>query len=426
MLQLMRSFSLLMVEGFGNAGIAAGLTIGVLILLRPLLVRVLRPKYRVIVWMAAWLLSYSPTFYGATGMIHLLPVTLRSWIAPSAMGTDGRPLYIPNLIEAGEKTISFPGGKTIPVVLTEEMQGLLALFAAAGLLLTLWWINRSERKIKKLIRQGEPMSREWHEAHGISNPMIEVRIMEGLPTSFVYRGNMKTNICLQKELPAERMELILRHEMTHLEEHHVWFKGILVVAMSFYWWNPIMWVAYRLACRDIELACDEMVLAQLDDRQRREYARTLVELGSGKQLWGGLTCFGECDAQLRVKNAVNWKREWKGMKVLFWPVLIFGMMFLFTTPNSTQEQRDAAWERYVAEQLAEDLDHGITRGKEIVEIRVSYSPNSNHLLLRTQSGEWILSTAGWKPNRKTYGINHSIWPVDPDRYQNFVPLESWG
>ena len=151
-----------------------------------------------------------------------------------------------------------------------------------------------------------------------------------------------------------------------------------------------------------------------------------MELGSGKQLWGGLTCFGECDAQLRVKNAVNWKREWKGMKVLFWPVLIFGMVFLFTTPNSTQEQRDAAWERYVAEQLAEDLDHGITRGKEIVEIRVSYSPNSNHLLLRTQSGEWILSTAGWKPNRKTYEINRSIWPVDPDRYQNFVPLESWG
>lgn len=428
MLQLIRSLTLMMAEMYSNLGIALGLTFGVLLVLRPILVRVLRPKYRVAVWMVTWMSGWSWSFYEMPGYLCLLPVTFRGWIAPRVMEGRSVPGYIPALLSTGEKTITLPGGGEIPVTFTPAMQNVLAVAMIAGFWLTLWWVSREEKTVRRLIRQGEPMSREWHEAHGISNPMIEVRIMEGLPTSFVYRGNMKENICLQKELPEDRMELILRHEMTHIKHHHVWFKGMLIALMAFYWWNPVMWVAYRLACRDMELACDEAVLKDLDEHQRREYARMLVELGSGRQLWGGVTCFGESDAAIRVRRSVNWKGEGNWARLLVWPALALAFLFFFTSPNGTRAQRDAAWERYVAEELTGDFITPRFSGREgeILEVRVDRGLDDHNLLILTDNGRWHLCKVKWYPARNGYQISSSKWVTDADKYQNFVPLESWG
>lgn len=120
-------------------------------------------------------------------------------------------------------------------------------------------------------------------------------------------GKITHVVYLQAELPPQRRELILRHEMEHVRLHHPFFKTIAAASLLIYAWNPLFWLAYRLTSRDMELACDEAVMEQLERPQQRDYARSLVELGSGKHLWGGVATFGECDTVLRVKQLTSWQ-----------------------------------------------------------------------------------------------------------------------
>ena len=338
-----REFLLNMMETLVNQGLALGFTFAVLILLRPVTNRLLRPKYRVIFWLAGWILGWGASFYGMLGYVRVLPVTFRGWITPRLSDVYANPGYFPEMDRAGEYSFVLPGGLEIPFSIGEGMLTFIALLFLAGLVATVWWGCVEENKLKKLSRQGEPMDEAWHRERGIDPNEVRVRIMPDLPASFVCRISPGVHyVCLQKELPKEQMELVLRHELAHVKGSHVWGKGLVMALMLLYWWNPIMWAAYRLVSRDMELACDEAVLAGLEEEERRTYARTLVELGAGKHLWGGLTCFGECDAEIRVRCAVRWKREPVWMGALVWPALILAFLFLFTMPQEARAERESS------------------------------------------------------------------------------------
>lgn len=421
-------FGLGLLECFGNIGIAHGLTLLVLILLRPVTNPLLRPKYRVLVWMVACVMGWTWSFYSLAGLIHVLPVTFRGWIVGDTLRRD-IPAYIPELAGAGEKVFTLPTGTEIPFVMTEAMGTALAVGSFVSLAVVIWLMGRKERVVKRLLRETQPMSEQWHWEHGIDPGAVTARIAEGLHASFVCRVRMGYHdICLQKELPREQMELVLRHELSHIKHNHVWFKGILLGLLGFYWWSPVMWIAYRLACRDMELACDEAVLKELDETRRRDYARTLVELGSGKPMWGGLTCFGETDAALRVKHTVNWKGERRWTRYIVLPALLLAFLFFFTPPSGTQAQRDAAWERYVAEELTDDFDApgAMARSGNILEMWVDYHYTHNNLLIYTDNGRWHLCKVKWHPDGDYYSISSHRWVDGPEKYQNFTPLESWG
>ena len=419
---------LIMVEAFGNIGIALGFTFIPILLLRPVTNRILRPKYRVWGWIAACMGSYTWSIYAMLGYVHLLPVTFRGWISPK-VDVRGRPVYIPDLTELGETVVTVPGGVEIPFTVTETIQNVVGLSVTMGIVLTFLWMLKQEREIKRIYRDTPAMDAAWHAARGIDYNEVQVHIIEGLPTSFVCRvSSFTTHICLQKELPEEQMELVLRHEIKHIEGRHVWLKGILMMMLYFYWWNPIMWVAYRLVCRDMELACDEAVLAELDERQRRTYAHTLVELASGKPMWGGLTCFGESDAALRVKNVVQWKRGRKWTWVIVLPVMILVFLFLYTSPAGTQSERNAAWERYIAEELEEDFDAPgvMSRSGDILEVRVQHGLYGKELLIYTDNDRWYQCGVKWYPEYGRYRINYHKIVEDGSKYQNFIPIEGWG
>ena len=301
-----------------NLGIVLGFTFGALILLRPVTGRLLRPRHQVWLWFIGWYMGYMFTLFDFLGMWIPVPYTFRALVVPRVMeqGFNSYPMYI----SVGMKeTPSFmlPGGAEfqLPSDLFDRLLPVigvvwLTVFAAAII-----WGSVQERRLRRLGQQGERMEAETMKQYGITEKGVAVRLCEDLPASFVRRGHdtgrgdkVRDVICLQKGLPQERLRLVLLHEMKHIELNHTWYKGIIIIGLTaFYWWNPILWLAYRLTCRDMELACDEAVLEELEPMERREYARTLVELGSGRHLWGNVTSFGECDAALRVRRAVNWK-----------------------------------------------------------------------------------------------------------------------
>ena len=223
-----------------------------------------------------------------------------------------------------------------------------AVLLGGVVLLTLYFCRRSEG-IKAQASQGRLLDWDGPELkpfYGLkpADDYVLVRLCKGLPTSFVYQkaekfDGIKYNmIYLQEELPQERMALVLRHELNHLKRNHTWMKGIITCGLVLHWWNPLIWLAYKYTCLDLEMDCDRFTLEQLSPKNCREYAKTLVELGAGKQIWDAPLAFGESDGAARVKAAVTWKKQtiyvqeaWKQKN--FWlrlpSFLLFLLLLLF-------------------------------------------------------------------------------------------------
>ena len=294
-----------------NAGLALGVVLAVLILLRPLLLRLLTPQQRVAVWYVAWSIGIFGNLWGLTSLVRVLPVTVWDLLGPRPGGIFGAPAFLPPAYDGpGEYPVVLPGGETAAVELNSgPLLALSLLWAAVAVGLLLWYCHRSfalmcwgrqgsELEEKELVALGADRLELW-----MQPGKIRAWITPGLPTSFV----MGDSVYLQAELPKEQLSLVLRHELNHIYLRHGYFSGLRGACLLLHWWNPILWLAFRYMGRDMELACDQRTLDQLEPEQRKEYAKTLVELGAGRRLWVAPLCFGECDGALRVRAAVAWR-----------------------------------------------------------------------------------------------------------------------
>ena len=399
-----------------NIGLAMGLTFGALILLRPVTGRLLRPRHQVWLWFVGWYLGYLFQLYDLLGQWVRLPFSFRDLIVPRVeeVGNRSLPTYISDGMD-GAPSVMLPGGGEvqIPPDFMEKLLPVIGVVWMGVLIAAMVWYYREDRRLRRLGQQGEKMDRETMAQYGITQENVVVRLCEGLPASFVRFGHdtgwgdgARFVICLQKELPQERMRLVLLHEMKHIKLHHAWYKSIIVGGLTaFYWWNPIMWLAYRLTCRDMELACDQAVLEELEPEERRDYARTLVELGSGRHLWGSVTSFGECDAALRVRRAAEWKPEkqaaWIASAVLTLVLVAFfycggpvydyqdelqGAEAAYTLSRWPEYLEEGAWVAQVARQLE----------KPDWQPREVWSKASERLVVLDEGGQWYaLSFVGW-------------------------------
>ena len=337
-----------------NMGLAAGLILGCMLVLRPVLVKVLTAQQRAWFGVMGWYGASLGFLYSLMNWLHVLPVTFQDLITPRTEMGSSTPAYLPVSYDgAGEYALTLPGGKAFWVELTDERMLALVLVwlaGAAALGFVLW---RRTRRLKTLGRQGklladdDPLLLRSLSRRPEDKP-VGVRLCRGLPTSFVYQDGEKINgkrynmIYLQEELSPQRRVLVLRHEWNHIRLHHSWMKCWASALLILSWWNPILWVAYYFFCRDLEMACDEKTLDDLTGaEERKQYAQTLVELAAGKMLWDVPLAFGECDAIPRVKAAVAWHKPKEWVKNGKW--CAFALVFLFfvggpqNIPYLTQE-----------------------------------------------------------------------------------------
>ena len=341
-----------------NLGLAVGMMFAALFLLRPLLVRILSPGQRVALWVVGWISLYSPSFYGLLSLVHILPVTFRDLITGRVKDggwTTSIPAYLPmDYHGAGVYHLSLPGGAVVPVEIGEGIAGAAALLCLGVLVLGIVFSCRQDRRLKELLRRGEPLGGEEALTKHVlqeETRKIQIRLVEGLPTSFLTsRGwleSVEYVICLQRELSPEQRALVLRHELEHIRLGHLWFKGWANMGVFLYWWDPLIWLGYKYFCRDLELACDAAVLKELEPEERREYARTLVEMGAGRSLWSTPLCFGECDTAVRVKTAARPQRTGGAWRGLSWLTTVLLFLFFLGGPTQGVLAEDAllTWER---------------------------------------------------------------------------------
>ena len=411
-----------------NQALLMGLIFGVLILLRPVTNRLLRPRHRVCLWGVGWVLALFSFAWEPLVRFLRIPFSFRALAIPRVEQLtvySTTPMYLPTEVEAdGTASLVLPGGAEIPLD-PDWLTWLLPLLGLAGLAifltLLIWNIVR-ERQLRRIARAGQRLDLETLKEYDADWTGIAVCLCPGLPTSFVYKGHytgwndgIRYVICLQRELPPERLALVLRHELTHIRHRHLSFKTVLSIMVCCTAWNPIFWLACRLTCRDMELACDQAVMDGLDERGRREYARTLVELASGRHLWGGVTCFGECEAALRVRRAAAWRPERRPQAVLSLLLALGLGLFLYCGgpywqyPQPSQEAlaaylSDGAWVEEVRAELEQPgwtPAHGWAMGDE-------------SLVVQDREGRWWLCNFLWDAPHASFERMYYVYEMAPN------------
>lgn len=139
---------------------------------------------------------------------------------------------------------------------------------------------------------------------------------ENVRSPFVL-GLIRPKIYLPFKMSAQDQAHVIAHEQAHIRRRDHWWKPLGFLLLTIHWFNPLMWLAYTLLCRDIELACDERVIKHLDNERRADYTQALVACSvSRRTMTACPLAFGEVGVKARVKSVMNYK------KPAFWSVIL--------------------------------------------------------------------------------------------------------
>lgn len=164
---------------------------------------------------------------------------------------------------------------------------------------------------------------------------------EFVDSPFVF-GVVKPNIYLPMHMDEGTAAYVIAHERAHLARRDHWWKVLGYLVLALHWFNPLVWVAYILFCRDIELACDEKVVKGLDGAARADYSQELLSCAAPKRAVAACPlAFGEGNIKMRVKSALHYRKPafWVAAAAVL-AVVIVAVCFL-TNPRS--ERGSLVW-----------------------------------------------------------------------------------
>ena len=173
------------------------------------------------------------------------------------------------------------------------------------------------------------------------NPLLGRFLQEGVYQSDAVSspfllGVVKLSIYLPYGMAEATTGYVISHEQAHIRRKDHWWKLIGFLLLCIYWFHPLVWVAYGLLCKDIELACDEAVIKGMSPQQRAEYSQALLDCSQaqGKRILCPLA-FGEVGVKERVKGILNYKKPGFWLIVLAFVVAIVAAVGFLTNPLPT-------------------------------------------------------------------------------------------
>lgn len=163
-------------------------------------------------------------------------------------------------------------------------------------------------------------------------------ICDEIKTPFIL-GAIKPRIYLPSDTDKAEENYILAHERAHLERHDNWWKPLGFAILVVYWFHPLVWAAYILLCRDIEMACDERVIRNFDIEDKKAYSQALLSCSVSRGAI--MACplqFGEVGVKERVKSVLNYKKP--GFWVILAAILVCGAVAVcfLTNPRASEEE----------------------------------------------------------------------------------------
>lgn len=164
-----------------------------------------------------------------------------------------------------------------------------------GIAVMLVWALASWLKLKKTVRASIPAGEE-------------VMVCDEIRAPFIL-GVFRPLIYVPSFLEEETADLVVRHEKAHLERGDHWWKPLGFLVLTLHWFNPLCWMAYILLCRDIESACDEKVIRDMDREQVAAYSRALLDCSYPRRMVNACPlAFGEAGVKARVTGVLRYKK----------------------------------------------------------------------------------------------------------------------
>lgn len=135
-----------------------------------------------------------------------------------------------------------------------------------------------------------------------------IYLSDYVPTPFVI-GVIRPRIYLPSSLQEKEMDYIILHERTHIRRGDHIIRMLSFFTLTVYWFHPLIWAAYYLSGKDMEMSCDEAVMRKTGQDIRADYSTSLLNLATGRFFSGGTPlAFGEGDTRTRIKNVMLWRR----------------------------------------------------------------------------------------------------------------------
>ena len=182
----------------------------------------------------------------------------------------------------------------IPVLRVLWVVGLVALVLYATIS---YW------RLRRKIREAVILRDNIYQSENVGSPFV--------------LGVIKPKIYLPYHMGKQDLNHVVAHEQAHICRKDHWWKPLGFLLLSIHWFNPLIWLAYVLLCRDIELACDEKVIKELGNEQRADYTQALVACSVNRRMIAACPlAFGEVGVKERVRSVMNYK------KPAFWVMLV--------------------------------------------------------------------------------------------------------
>lgn len=194
-------------------------------------------------------------------------------------------------------------GVTVPVGNGMTVMGVLSAIWLVGIAAMLIYAVVSYIRIYRQVREGVRQEGNIYVCDRISAPFI--------------LGVFRPRIYLPSSINNRDAEYVIAHERAHLKRRDHLIKPLGFLLLTVYWFNPVIWVAYILLCRDIELACDERVIKELGEQSKKPYSEALINCSLPRKTVAACPlAFGEVGVKSRIKSVLNYK------KPAFWVVIV--------------------------------------------------------------------------------------------------------
>ena len=194
-------------------------------------------------------------------------------------------------------------GVTVPTNNGNNVMTILTIVWIIGILLLATYTIISYQRLNRKVDTAVHYKDNIFQSENVSSPFV--------------LGIIKPRIYLPFSMNEQDMEHVVAHEQAHIRRKDHWWKPLGFLLLTIHWFNPLMWLAYVLLCRDIELACDEKVIKGLSNEQRADYTQALVACSVNRRMIAACPlAFGEVGVKERVKSVMNYK------KPAFWVIII--------------------------------------------------------------------------------------------------------
>lgn len=185
-----------------------------------------------------------------------------------------------------------------PAASVNPLQIILPILCAlwlAGMAFMLLYALISYLRLSRKVRVSIPLGKRCY-------------LCDNIPTPFLL-GIVKPKIYLPPDMNPEFQAHVLRHENAHLRHHDHWWKPLGFLLLTVYWFNPLVWLAYGLFCRDLEMACDERAVSGMAEEDRKAYSYALLACAAPrKTLAISPLAFGENSIKSRIRNVLHFKK----------------------------------------------------------------------------------------------------------------------